>query len=155
MNNYQSIGGAYWICFAPSSTARHDIFLSQHTVRDAPPWRKVGKDRRTRRKDQHLWDSNPRPPNFEGCALPLCYNLSPLEKHSSDFKFIYQLMPLGLSRKVVGLNLTKLMCPEKIEIILICIKHLVSLLSFIIDEMFYSNLQWLPFVIYSCGVLFL
>ena len=46
---------AYLACSEPGSTARHSFFcLSQHAVRDAPPWvsglRKVGKDRRKRDK---------------------------------------------------------------------------------------------------------
>ena len=76
---------AYWVCFAPGSTARHPFFCFHNTSRDVPPWgtwlktqhcwRKVGKDRkRTKRPN-----SNPRPPVYKACALPLCYNHEPQE----------------------------------------------------------------------------
>ena len=67
--------------------------LSLHTVRDAPPcgtrvrtlhwWRKGGRHRWNQKKKEKkpsTWrDSNPRPPDYEEWALPLCYNRSPNE----------------------------------------------------------------------------
>ena len=75
---------AYWACFTPGSTTRlPSLLLSRHTVRDGPPWgtwlrklhwwRKVGKDGRSRKKPQTKEKLNPRPPEYEACALPLCY----------------------------------------------------------------------------------
>ena len=70
------------------------IFLSQHAVRDAPPLRdlikdtplvkerKVGRDREKEeeefRKPSTRREPNPRPPEHEACALPLCYNRGPV-----------------------------------------------------------------------------
>ena len=73
---------AYW---APCSIAtRPPFFLSQHTVRDAPPWgtrlrtlhwwRRVGNNRRRRKKLITRLDLNPWLPDCEACALLLCYN---------------------------------------------------------------------------------
>ena len=74
---------AYWVCFAPGSTARHPFFCFHNTSRDVPPWgtwlktqhcwRKVGKDRKKTKRP----NSNPRPPVYKACALPLCYNHGP------------------------------------------------------------------------------
>ena len=52
-------------------------------------WRKVGKIERRRRK---YWDSNPQPPYYKACALPLCYNHGPIvDRINSNAKMI----PLG------------------------------------------------------------
>ena len=84
---------AYWACFALGSSAKHPFFyfFSQHTVRDAPPWgtwlrtlhwlRKV-RDKEMKLKEEEKkpssWqDLNPQHPDYEVCALPLCYNRSP------------------------------------------------------------------------------
>ena len=70
---------AYWACFAPDSSPQLGIhfflFLSLHTVRDAPPWetwlrtlhwwRKVGRERAKRWRKKPSTPqrvSNPRPP---------------------------------------------------------------------------------------------
>ena len=73
------------------------FFLSQHEARDAPPWgtwlrtlhwwRKVGKEKR-RKKLSIRQDSNPRPPHYEACAIPLCYNHSPKDTSIINFQFL-------------------------------------------------------------------
>ena len=73
-NKFFSPIWANWACFARGRTARHPFFklLSQHTVKDAFPggtwlgalnwWRKVGKDRRRRKKAQCTAEF--KPPNL-------------------------------------------------------------------------------------------
>ena len=70
---------AHWACFDPWN-AKHSFLLLS---RDSPPWgtwlrtlqwwRKVGKIVR-RKKPSKKQDSNPWPPEYEACALLLCYN---------------------------------------------------------------------------------
>ena len=44
-------------------------------MKNTPVVRKVGKDRKSKKKKPSTWQNlNPRPPNNKACALPLCYN---------------------------------------------------------------------------------
>ena len=71
-----------WACFAPGSTARHPFFLSQHSYRCTSlrdlikntPLVKESRKRLKKTKNRHL---NQRPPDYEACALLLCYNCCP------------------------------------------------------------------------------
>ena len=77
--------------FRPRQYGYASIFsLSQHTVRDAPPWgtwlrtlhwwRNINRDKRNRKKKNKGQDPNPRPTDYEAYALPLCYNRSRTRK---------------------------------------------------------------------------
>ena len=81
-----------WAYWAPGSF----LLLSQHTDRDAPPWgtwirtlhgwRKVGKERKKKKKPSSRQYLNPQPLDYNTSAIPLCHNHGPSAKNSeADF----------------------------------------------------------------------
>ena len=80
---------AYWACFYPGSADRHPIAFTTHSwrctssrnlIKDTPLVKESRKRWKKMQKTPCTWqDSNPCPPDYEACALPLCHNRSPGE----------------------------------------------------------------------------